>query len=95
MHELRVGAEKSENPLRAHDRLGAFLAPLRILPFDEEAAVASARVRGYLEKSGNKIGALDNLIAGHAISARHILVTNNVNEFTRVPGLIFENWIEP
>lgn len=90
-----MGAEKTQNPLRAHERLGAFLAPLRILPFDEDAAVASARIRGFLEKAGTKIGDLDNLLAGHALSTRQILVTNNVNEFSRVPGLVTENWIQP
>ncbi len=95
VHELRLGAEKSMDPGRAHDRLDAFLTPLRVLSFDQEAALASARVRGHLGRTGRKIGALDNLIAGHALATKQVLVTNNEGEFSRIPGLVIENWMTP
>jgi tRNA(fMet)-specific endonuclease VapC len=91
--ELRQGAEKSRSPAKAHRKLDLFLGPLRVLPFDEEAALRTARVRAALERAGNPIGDLDSLIAGHALACRLILVTNNEREFARVKGLRLENWV--
>ncbi|MGH9362758.1 MAG: type II toxin-antitoxin system tRNA(fMet)-specific endonuclease VapC [Thermoanaerobaculia bacterium] len=91
--ELRQGAEKSQQPAANHGRLDLFLAPLRVLPFDEEAALAGARVRAHLERLGRPIGDLDSLIAAQALARQMILVTNNLREFERVPGLSLENWV--
>ncbi|GAB7544590.1 hypothetical protein CS8_042640 [Cupriavidus sp. 8B] len=44
---------------------------------------------------GTPIGETDAAIAGHAISAGALLVTNNVREFKRVPDLLFEDWARP
>jgi tRNA(fMet)-specific endonuclease VapC len=49
-------------------------------------------LRAELERSGQPIGALDTMIAAHALAANAILVTNNTREFSRVPGLRLENW---
>jgi tRNA(fMet)-specific endonuclease VapC len=51
-------------------------------------------LRYYLEKLGQPIGALDTMIASHALALDTVLVTNNVREFMRVPGLRYENWAE-
>lgn len=93
--ELRVGAEKSQAPAATHAKLDHFLAPMRILPFDLEAALAAARIRAHLEQQGRPIGDLNNLIAAQALSQGLILVTNNVREFERVPGLSVANWVHP
>jgi len=66
---------------------------MRVLPFDEEAALAGARLRAYLERAGRRIGDLDSLIAAQALVREMILVTNNVGEFERVPDLKIENWV--
>jgi tRNA(fMet)-specific endonuclease VapC len=66
---------------------------MSILPFDKEAALAAARIRAYLERQGRPIGDLDNLIAAHALSLGLVLVTNNLQEFERVPDLAIENWV--
>lgn len=71
--------------------LDALLAEFTVLPFDEEAANWSGYVASVLEISGTKIGNYDNLIAGHAMSAALILVTDNVREFERT-GQPLENW---
>lgn len=92
--ELRQGAEKSQNPAKVHKKLDLFLKPLRILPFDEEAALRGARLRARLENEGRPIGDLDSLIAAHALTEKLILVTNNVREFKRAEGLRLENWVE-
>ncbi len=91
--ELRQGAEKSQQAAANHARLDFFLSPMKILPFDEEAALAGARLRAHLERQGAPIGDLDSLIAAQALARDLILVTNNLREFKRVPGLQTENWV--
>jgi tRNA(fMet)-specific endonuclease VapC len=91
--ELRQGAEKSQDPRRAHQKLDFFLSSIRALPFDEEAALVAARIRASLELQGRPIGDLDSLIAAHALAQDLILVTNNLREFQRVPDLRTENWV--
>ena len=91
--ELRQGAEKSQRVAENHSRLDFFLSPMKILPFDEEAAVVAARIRAHLERRGTPIGDLDTLIAAHAIARDLILVTNNLQDFDRVPELKTENWV--
>ena len=90
--ELRQGAEKSQQRAANHERLDFFLAPMKILTFDEEAALVGARLRANLERQGTPIGDYDSLIAAQALARDLILVTNNVREFERVPGLQIENW---
>lgn len=91
--ELRQGAEKSQQREANHSRLDFFLSPMAILPFDEEAARAGAKLRAHLERQGTPIGDLDSLIAAHALARDLVLVTNNLREFERVPGLQTENWV--
>ena len=90
--ELHYGAEKSSRPEQNLGALGAFLVPLEVVAFGPEAAAAYGRVRETLEKAGTPIGPLDTLIAAHALSLSVALVTNNVREFSRVPGLHIEDW---
>ncbi len=89
--ELAFGVEKSgsQKNLQA---LQMFLAPLEILPFDEAAIWHYATVRADLEKRGTPIGAMDTMIAAHALALNLTLVTNNAREFERVKGLRVENW---
>ncbi|HSG41066.1 MAG TPA: type II toxin-antitoxin system VapC family toxin, partial [Thermoanaerobaculia bacterium] len=82
--ELRQGAEKSQQRAANHERLDFFLAPMKILTFDEEAALVGARLRANLERQGTPIGDYDSLIAAQALARDLILVTNNVREFERV-----------
>ena len=91
--ELRQGAERSSKLEQAHQRLDFFLSPMRVLPFQEEDARIAARIRMMLSGRGEKIGDLDSLIASQAMARNLILVTNNVREFARVPGLKVENWV--
>lgn len=91
--ELRQGAEKSQDPEKAHQKLDFFLSSIRALPFDEDAALIAARVRAILERQGRPIGDLDSLIAAHALAQDLILVTNNLREFERIPDLRAESWV--
>jgi len=90
--ELMFGAEKSRNPVKARRAVEKIAELLQVLPFDEGAARVYGRVRSHLEKLGTPIGALDTLIGAHALFAHATLVTNNVREFERIPGLRVENW---
>ncbi len=69
------------------------LAPFAVLPFDDPASVASAKIRAHLERKGLGIGPYDTLIAGHALSLSAELITSNTREFSRVPALQVANWI--
>jgi len=91
--ELEYGVAKSSKPQQNRDALDAFLAPLEILPFNGEATHRYGQIRAYLEKEGKLIGAMDMLIAAHALSASITLVTNNTKEFGRIPELRLENWL--
>ena len=90
--ELMFGVAKSARPEQNRDALSAFLAPLEIAEFGGDAAACYGALRAGLEKQGRPIGAMDMLIAAHALSLSVALVTNNTREFGRVPGLRVEDW---
>lgn len=90
--ELEYGVEKSSRPEQNKQALSQFLIPLTTVDFDYEAAVVYGRIRAYLEAQGTAIGSLDTLIAAQAVSRDLTLVTSNTKEFTRVPGLLLEDW---
>lgn len=92
--ELEYGMKHSSNPAKNEQALLRFLVPFSILPFGSTAASEYGEIRAYLQDQGTPIGPLDMLIAGHARAEKMILVTNNVREFERVPGLEIENWAE-
>lgn len=90
--ELEFGVAKSRDPVRNRVRLEQFLLPLQILPFDDAAAAKYGPLRADLESRGLGIGPIDTLLAAQALSLAAIMVTNNRNEFERVPGLVVEDW---
>ncbi len=90
--ELQFGVERSSQPQQNQLALNQFLIPLNILDFDYEAASSYGSIRADLETRGLQIGSLDTLIAAHAFSRNLVIVTNNVREFSRVPGLTVEDW---
>ncbi|MBD2542889.1 type II toxin-antitoxin system tRNA(fMet)-specific endonuclease VapC [Planktothricoides raciborskii] len=92
--ELEYGIAKSQQSDKNRIALNQFLITLEIVKFDEKASNIYGDVRAELERKGLVIGAMDMLIAAHAISLDLILVTNNVKEFSRIPNLRLENWAE-
>jgi tRNA(fMet)-specific endonuclease VapC len=90
--ELAFGVAKSGSA-RNRQALEMFLAPLSILPFDAAAVWAYGDLRADLERKGTPIGSLDTMIAAHALSQQARLVTNNTREFSKVPGLQLDNWV--
>ena len=91
--ELAFGVAKSGSA-RNREALEMFLAPLDILPFDDSVIWYYADLRAELERRGQPIGALDTMIAAHALASNTILVTNNTREFARVPELRLQNWAD-
>ena len=89
--ELAFGVAKSGSR-RNRAALEAFLSALEIAPFDDEAAWVYGDIRADLEARGVPIGLLDTQIAAHALSLEITLVSNNLREFERVPGLRCANW---
>jgi tRNA(fMet)-specific endonuclease VapC len=90
--ELRYGCAKSGSKklLKAVEDL---LGEIDVLPFDVPADAQYGRIRSELEASGARIGGNDLLIAAHARSIGATIVTANVGEFQRVPGLSVANWL--
>lgn len=91
--ELLHGAEKSSDPARNLAVVEDFCSRLEVLPYDMPAAAHYGGIRATLERQGTPIGVNDLHIAGHARSQGLVLVTNNLREFQRVPGLLLENWV--
>lgn len=64
-----------------------------VLPWDQAAVDAAVEVKILLTKAGLVIGENDIAIAGHAIASGCMVITNNIGEFSRVPGLSYEDWV--
>lgn len=91
--ELEFGVYNSSRQEQNQEALSQFVSPLEILPFDDRAAIQYGQVRAYLTLRGITIGAMELLIAAQAKSLSLPLVTNNLKEFKRIPGLLLENWV--
>ena len=90
--ELFAGAAKSQNPAPSLAKQQTFLAAFVSLPFDDAAATQYGVIRAALEKAGMPIGPNDLLIAAIAVANSVTLVTHNTREFSRVHGLVYEDW---
>jgi tRNA(fMet)-specific endonuclease VapC len=91
--ELRFGAVK-KGSAQLDARIDSLLSAIDILPFDTPADRAYARLRWALEQAGTPIGPNDMLIAAQALAHDCVLVSANIDEFSRVAGLRVENWLE-
>jgi tRNA(fMet)-specific endonuclease VapC len=93
--ELRHGCLRSAKPAGNRAAVDALLGPYSSLPFDDAAAEHFAKIRRHLESVGLTIGPYDLQIAAIALANGCTLVTHNQAEFSRVPGLLFEDWETP
>ncbi|WHZ10388.1 MAG: VapC toxin protein [Burkholderiaceae bacterium] len=91
--ELIHGVEKSSDPPRNLANVEDFCSRLDVLPYDAKAAYHYGSIRAHLEKLGRPIGVNDLHISAHARSEGLVLVSNNLRQFGRVPGLRSENWV--
>ena len=92
--ELRYGAFKKNAPNLTR-KVEQLLGVLEILPLRPETDHHYARIRTHLERNGTPVGANDLLIVGQTLTEGLVLVTANTNEFSRVEGLVLENWLLP
>jgi tRNA(fMet)-specific endonuclease VapC len=92
--ELRFGAVKKDSSKLA-TQVETILSALAILPLEPPVDEVYARLRAGLEATGKPIGSNDLLIASHALTLGLVVVTDNVREFSRAPGLAVENWLAP
>ena len=90
--ELRYGARRKASEVLTQ-RVEQLLDAISVLPFDEPADEHYADIRAALERVGKPIGSHDLLIAAHARSLGLTVVTHNIREFQRVPGLNVEDWL--
>lgn len=91
--ELHYGAEKSARRSENLTAIEHFVARLEVLPFGDKAAAHYGQVRAELERAGTPCGPHDMQIGAHARSEGLIVVTNNMKEFVRMPGVRVENWV--
>src|SRR5688572_1196494 len=92
--ELEFGAHHSGNYDAEMAAVQKILTPFEILAYDGVACPAHyGRVRHELEAKGIPIGAMDLLIAAHALALEATLISNNSAHFSRVKGLKVANWM--
>ena len=94
-HELMCGAANSLRRSENEEKIALFLASgaIDLVPFDEEDASIAAVIRAKLRRSGEPIGPYDLLIAAQALRRGARLITANVREFMRIPGLDVSDWV--
>jgi tRNA(fMet)-specific endonuclease VapC len=91
--ELWFGVANSQKKKKNEAALKDFLEFVSLLDWPCEASPLYGHIRSQLQKLGTPIGAMDLLIASHALFLDTVLVTNNTREFERVPDLKVENWL--
>lgn len=94
LSELSYGAALSHKPEENTAILKQFVATLVLAAYDDAAAEHYGAIRAELKKKEISIGTMDILIAAHAKSLDATLVTNNLRDFRRIPGLKIENWVK-
>ncbi len=90
--EIYYGIEKSNRQSENLSFWQRFFEPFEVLDFDRQAAREYGSIRCALEQSGKMIGERDCQIASIARANKLVVVTNNTREFSRVPGLNYEDW---
>jgi tRNA(fMet)-specific endonuclease VapC len=93
--ELYLGCLRSAKPADSRAKIKALLQPYASLPFDDAAAEHYVNIRHHLETLGMPIGPYDLQIAAIALANNCTLVSHNTREFSRVPGLLLEDWEMP
>lgn len=89
--ELRFGLARRPERAALARSVGAFLSEIEVLPWTSECARVYAPMRATLEAKGKPLGALDMLIAAHALASGCTLVTRD-RAFTHVPDLRVDDW---
>lgn len=93
LYEIEYGIAKSKRQEHNRRIFDAIMAGFEVVPFDAAAARHYGSLRAELESTGKVMGPNDMLIAAHALALGSVLVTDNVREFSRIDGLLVENWL--
>ena len=94
VYELRTGIAKSQEPTKRQSQLEELLQVVTFLPFAAPEARAAAEIRAGLQAKGTPIGPYDVLIAATALANNATLVSRNLKEFRRIPGLHVVDWYD-
>lgn len=92
--ELEHGVEKSRFKEKNAARLASLLEHIPLTPLDAQCSRHYGRIKAALEQAGITIGANDYWIAAQALALNAVMVTDNLREFSRIPDLRVENWLE-
>jgi tRNA(fMet)-specific endonuclease VapC len=92
--ELLYGVEKSGRREHNIKMVTTFLSLFKTVPFDRKSAEYYGVIRAELERGGKSIGGNDLIIAATALANAAVLVTHNINEFSRIHGLLLEDWTD-
>jgi tRNA(fMet)-specific endonuclease VapC len=92
LFEFEFGMRRSDRHASQASALNRLLATMEILPFTYDDASTAAHIGAALAARGQPIGAYDLLIAGQALARNLTVVTSNTREFSRVEGLVLEDW---
>ena len=92
--ELLFGVFKSGRIEKNLKQTLDFCNLFEIVPFDNDSLMTYGKIRADLERKGQKIGANDTIIAATVLARNGVLITNNTNEFSRIDGLMLEDWTQ-
>ena len=92
--ELIFGALKIPEAQKYLVPINELAGNIKIIPFDARAARRYAEIRATLMRQGQSIGDADTQIASIVLARKYVLVTRNIKHFSRIPGLLLENWID-
>lgn len=91
--ELEYGVAAAVNPGHERNNLANLIEDIPVVPFDSAAAAAYGPLRFATRES--RKDQLDKLIAAHAVALGVTLVTNNLRDFAKYPGVVTESWLPP
>lgn len=91
--EVMFGLEQKASP-RLEERIARIFSTLEVLPLEQPADKHYGELRAMFKKQGRPIGPNDLFIAAHALTLDATVISANLREFSRVPGLKVEDWLQ-
>ena len=91
--ELQFGVAASKSPASERANLENLIEDIPVAPFDAAAGIAYGSIR--LATRDSRADHLDKLIAAQAAALGVTVVTNNLRDFAKYPGVVVENWLKP
>ena len=91
--EIRSSLELMEALDKRRRRIDLLFIELPVLPWNTATADQFGRINAHLRRNGTPIGDMDTLIAAHASAEKLTLVTDNIRNFEKLPGLKVEDWM--